>query len=275
MVSQSLRASVRRAEHSARVVLGDLNRRMDPQWLRRRRLAIEGTPAVIVGVYRFRNATLVSDLLHPRGTEWDVRLWALDEPAIGLQEETVGVGPGAKFHLVDQLLKGVDLVGRTVVVIDDDIAFQRGTLARFLGVMDEAQLDIAQPAHSRRSHANYRIVRMAPRSTARLTTFVEIGPIFAFSPRAHPHLLPFGPEAGMGWGLERFWQVVAGRLNLRMGVVDEVLLDHLVPAASEYDWKQAHRNADQFLDHKQIDEHETEQAVLERWPVWRSTPPWR
>ncbi|HTI02062.1 MAG TPA: hypothetical protein VL752_14030, partial [Acidisoma sp.] len=39
-------------------------------------------------------------------------------------------------------------------------------------------------------------------------------------------LLPFGPEAGMGWGLDFVWPVAVEAAGLRLGIVDASPIAH-------------------------------------------------
>ena len=59
----------------------------------------------------------------------------------------------------------------------------------------------------------------------RVTRFVEIGPVTAFSRRAAAELLPF-PELRFGWGLDLHWAALAGRHGWRLGVVDALPVRH-------------------------------------------------
>ena len=58
-------------------------------------------------------------------------------------------------------------------------------------------------------------------SAARRTTFVEIGPIFAFRRAWTPRILPFPAAHTMGWGLELDWFDLE-RSGARLGIVDAV-----------------------------------------------------
>ena len=69
-----------------------------------------------------------------------------------------------------------------LVVADDDLVFTRGSLVSLLDVCRRAGFDLAQPARSddNRMHefnVAHEITRARNLSRARLTTFVEIGPL--------------------------------------------------------------------------------------------------
>ncbi|MGE4427506.1 MAG: glycosyltransferase family 2 protein [Solirubrobacteraceae bacterium] len=122
-----------------------------------------------------------------------------------------------------------------VLLVDDDIELPRRFLDRFVGLCSAAGLDLAQPAHRRHGHAAWPITRRRPGVAWRRTTFVEIGPLTAFSARACGVLLPFSPDVGMGWGLDAHWAALASEHDLRCGIVDALPVGHLAaPAATAY-----------------------------------------
>ena len=88
-----------------------------------------------------------------------------------------------------------------LIVLDDDVELPRGFLDRFLFLCERFQLQLAQPAHRLNSHAAWPQTRRRPRSVARETAFVEIGPVTGFAAATFSTLLPF-PELRMGWGLD-------------------------------------------------------------------------
>jgi GT2 family glycosyltransferase len=144
-------------------------------------------------------------------------------------------GPGGKFENLNALIGSRDPGAYDwVVVIDDDVDLPKGFLDDFLAAADRAGLEIAQPAHRLASHAAWPVTRRRPWSTARRTTFVEIGPVTAFGPEAATTLLPF-PDLRMGWGLDAHWAAVARERGWAIGVVDAVPVGHtLRPAAEGY-----------------------------------------
>jgi len=136
-----------------------------------------------------------------------------------------------------------------VIVADDDVAFPRGFLDAFMAVAEAGGLQLAQPAHRRHSHAGWEITRRVPGADWRETTFVEIGPVTAFSRAATAELLPFPKDLRMGWGLDVHWSAVAQRRGWRIGVVDATPIGHtLRPAASDYPRETAAAEARRFLD---------------------------
>jgi len=132
-------------------------------------------------------------------------------------------------------------------VLDDDIVLPRGFLNRFLLLAERFELDLAQPAHRRASHAAWQVTRRRRHTLVRETSFVEIGPVTAFARSTFSTLLPF-PDLRMGWGLDMHWAALAREHGWRCGVLDAVPIRHrAAPAASSYSREQALAEARAFL----------------------------
>jgi hypothetical protein len=197
-----------------------------------RRLTAPAPPIRVVSIYRRRNAATLLELLGPAlGAGGAVALWALDEQAPRLARWTAGSGPGTRFALANRLL--ADRPASWCVLADDDVRFRHGDVVQLVRFAHALGLDLAQPAHALGSHVSHSFTRRAPFRVARRTSFVEIGPVVAFSPRALPHVLPL-PETGMGWGVEADWAGLEERAGLRLGIVDAVTIRHLEPPGGGY-----------------------------------------
>jgi hypothetical protein len=153
-----------------------------------------------------------------------------------------------KFENINRLLADHPPEGRDwLLVIDDDVELPRGFLDRLLFACERFELALAQPAHALRSHAAWPQTRRRPNSIARVTPFVEIGPVGVFSARTFDTLLPF-PQLRMGWGLDLHWAAVAREHGWRCGVIDAVAILHrAAPVASEYSRAEAVAEARDFL----------------------------
>jgi hypothetical protein len=214
----------------------------------------EPRTVVVLGLYR-RNSAMAdacTEILRSRH-EVHLRLGALDGTDARLATHTV-MGPmnGGKPANVNALWrewvedKGAALPAWTIV-IDDDVRLPARFLDRFLAACEAFEFVLAQPAQSRRSHAAWQVARRRARSLARQTSFVEIGPVTAFSARAARELLPW-PELRWGWGLDQHWAHVARERGWRLGVVDATPVRHESQAiAASYDRTLAGTEADEFL----------------------------
>ena len=231
--------------------------------------------AVVACVYRGRNASVVQRLLEPAlAAGWPVALWALDQAAAELEPWTHGDGPGTKFELVNGLL-GEVLVEPDdwVVVADDDAVFTRGTLVSFAETAAAAGFGLAQPAHALRSNISHRITWRRPCSNARLTTFVEIGPIFAVDPAWRGRVLPFPGGIGMGWGLELDWMDLRPE-GCRLGIVDATPVRHLTRFAAAYAPDEEIAKLARLLDERGAPGWGDLRRTLATWRPWRRRAPW-
>jgi GT2 family glycosyltransferase len=165
---------------------------------------------------------------------------------------TSPAGELGKFENLNALLAervgGSSIPGHDwLLVLDDDVELPRGFLDRFLFLCERFSLQLAQPAHRLSSHAAWPVTRRVPRSVARETRFVEIGPVTAFAKATFRELLPF-PALRMGWGLDAHWAALASEKGWRCGVVDAVSIRHrATPAAASYSREQAVQEARRFL----------------------------
>jgi hypothetical protein len=135
------------------------------------------------------------------------------------------------------------------VVCDDDVLLPYSGLRPLVALCRNLGLDIAQPAHRADSHYSHLFTRRRPGLLARLTGFVEIGPLVVFSPTAWSFVAPF-PEQGMGWGTDVEWHYLRN-LGLKLGIIDSIPLVHLgpipMPGMPSYDY-------DVLLEAKRLDD---------------------
>lgn len=227
---------------------------------------------LLLCIYRARNATTVTGLLEQaREAHSAVALWALDEVHPDLRSDTVGCGAGAKFELCNRLLASVPRPAE-LVVADDDVALD-GALDRLLDIAARARLDLCQPAHAEDSIYSHDVTARHPDVIARLTRFVEIGPLFCVRGRGLDRVLPFPKRIGMGWGLDVRWARLARR-GLRLGVVDAVAMRHLEPAGVAYPSAGEARRLRWELRRSFISSTQELQQTLDSWPEGAEAPPW-
>lgn len=229
---------------------------------------------VVVGVYRARNAAHVQRLLAPAlAAGWSTAWWALDEVAPGLERHTVGTGPGEKLVLLNEALERHGHEGGAVLLSDDDIRFERGDLVTLVDLAAKAGLGLAQPAHAPGSEVSHGITRVRARSRARLTTFVESGPLVVIAPEWTGRVLPLPRARGMGWGIELDWMDLSTE-GLRLGIVDAVPIVHLDKVGGTYDDTQIRARMREELAERGVDDWAPLQRTLATWRPWRRRPPW-
>ena len=167
------------------------------------------------------------------------------DPALAMDTALTGLD-GGKFQNLNRLLDAAGEDPDWTVVVDDDVDLPKRFLDRFIALCESLGLDVAQPAQSARSHAAWRVTRRHP-GLARITRFVEIGPVTAFSRRAAAELLPF-PELRFGWGLDTHWAAVARERAWTLGVIDALPVRHeSQPVAASYTHAEAIAEAHEFL----------------------------
>lgn len=130
-----------------------------------------------------------------------------------------------KFTIIDRLIADAAAFD-WLLISDDDVELPDGFVDTFLGLAERFDFALCQPARTVDSYVDHGLVLQSPGLLARRTRFVEIGPFVAIRRDAMASLLPFGPEAGMGWGLDFIWPAVMERAGLRMGVIDAAPIAH-------------------------------------------------
>ncbi len=228
-----------------------------------------------MSVYRRKNACRLAPFVEEaRRHHWEIRLWALDSIEPALQSVSRGVGPGSRPALLNRLITPAEWSSDTwVVVLDDDVRVEQGSLALFLGVAAAAGLSIAQPAHGEWSFLSHAITLRDPLAIARLTTFVEQGPIFTVRHPWTGRLFPFPQDYGMGWGVELAWSDLR-KDGARLGVVDIVPVRHLAPPAVEYDDRPEKERVRRLLRERDLKSYLDMQRTLAVWRPWQSRAPW-
>ncbi len=144
------------------------------------------------------------------------------------------LGDRGKFQNINAGLLDVDVEEYDwLIVIDDDIDIPADFLDRFLCVAELAGLAICQPAHRFLSYTTWEVTQRAWNSLARVTGFVECGPVTAFHRSVFRHCLPFAGTR-WAWGIDVLWSDLASRHGFGLGVVDATPIGHLREVAGSY-----------------------------------------
>jgi hypothetical protein len=227
-------------------------------------------------VYRRRYAEPVAALVEQaHRSAAEVALWALDDCAPALARWTIGRGPGPRLTLLNAIAAELKIARlETLIVADDDVALETGTLDILLRHVETCGFGLAQPAHAANSHWSHAITRRQRWTVARLTTFVEVGPLVVMRRPWIDRLVPFPERFGMGWGLDLVWPDLLAD-GCRLGIVDAVTLRHLAPVGRGYDAGPERARLIRVMRGRGLQTPADAQRTLARWPVWRSSPPWR
>lgn len=204
---------------------------------------------LVTGVYR-DDATVGRAVDELRASQHDVsfRLGAMGAASARLEALTVAEHQQrGKFQNINELLEGASGYD-WLLIVDDDVELPAGFLDTFLRVCRACDFDLAQPAQTRYSNANWATAKRKLLSVARSTRFVEIGPVTAISARAAEVLLPFPADLRYGWGLDFHWAHLMEQAGCEMGVVDMTPVRHVSRrVASTYSWDLAQEEGRSFL----------------------------
>ena len=211
-----------------------------------------------VGIYLTDRENRVRQLWQELGRS---RRWSVEQRwiALGRSEPPAEVVPMTsavvrdlrpKFELLNGLLRPGKLDPYDyVLVCDDDVHLPEGFVDGYLELVQRHDLALAQPARAHGSYVDHAIVEQMDGLDARLTRFVEIGPVFSVRRDAVPLLVPFDETSPMGWGYDFVWPVAMEKVGLRMGIVDATPVAHdLRRPAAHYDVMAEQRVMKAFLD---------------------------
>jgi hypothetical protein len=133
--------------------------------------------------------------------------------------------PTPKFTLLNWMLADVSHFD-AVLILDDDVMLPRRFLDRYLRLATQYKFALSQPARTRDSYIDHSFTMQMPGLVARLTRFVEIGPVFCIDREAFEIILPFDASSPMGWGLDFVWPAKIERSGKRMGIIDALPVSH-------------------------------------------------
>lgn len=113
---------------------------------------------------------------------------------------------------------------------DDDIDTTVTSVNRLFDLMDELQLDLAQPSLSWDSYYNHFTTLNNPRFKLRYTNVVEVmAPVF--SSALLQRIVPLFAGRRFGWGLDFLWSRWLPQPSHRSAILDAVQVRHSRPAA--------------------------------------------
>lgn len=162
------------------------------------------------------------------------------------------IGERGKYDNINLALSGYDLSAFDwLLIVDDDIALPPDFLDLFVYFCWRERLQLAMPAHCFLSHKSFTVTERHWGSVARLTNFVEIGPVTLLHASLFATLTPF-PSLRFAWGLDVLWSSEAKRKGWRLGVVDATPVRHLRPIGQSYDSRQAMQEGQDFLDARSV-----------------------
>jgi len=143
----------------------------------------------------------------------------------------IAFDPGVKYSSIaryfaenPQLLRQYDYI----MLPDDDLLFEEGSITRLFDVCREHDLVLAQPALNLASYASYPIVLQCPSFRLRYSNYIEpMTPIFRSDYLAQ--ILPHFERWPTGWGHDDVWSFLMADPNRASAVIDSEPVIHLRP----------------------------------------------
>ncbi|QSR89624.1 DUF707 domain-containing protein [Methylacidiphilum caldifontis] len=185
----------------------------------------------VIGVYYLNRASLIRHLVKilSSSQNWDVeqRWAALGQGEIDpeLKAYTLKKGSFWKFSAANQLIPKESSFDY-IFLCDDDVELPDGFLDHYMEWVLKYGFDLSQPARSHQSFIDHPFTEKIDGIKARLTRYVEIGPVVCISRRALELLFPFPEFPPSGWGLDYHWPVILQKSGLKLGIIDQVSCIH-------------------------------------------------
>lgn len=163
---------------------------------------------------------------------WDccVNLWADDPPREGdIRPEYIETGGLNKFLGFQEVFARclADKPYAYILMLDDDLRFKPGDISRFFTLCDRNDLQLAQPAIARGSHANHLLNIENPACKVRRVNFIEVmAP--CFSRATLLRLLPTFSLTHCTWGIDYAWAAMM-KDEPGLAIIDAVVMQHTKP----------------------------------------------
>ena len=187
-----------------------------------------------------------------------------------------------KFTILNRITREVDLHSyEYLFIFDDDIEIPNSFIDKYLQVVDKRKYALSQPARTHASYIDHYFVAQLFGIESRQTRFVEIGPVNCIHNSAYRLLLPFDQRAPMGWGLDFHWPTILSKNNLKMGIIDQIPIEHsLRKPVSYYKYQDTESQMQCFLKQVAHINHQQAFTAIETYPLpdkieditsWRDT----
>jgi len=177
----------------------------------------------------------------------EIHLWALQSVLPRIAQFTRGTGQLGKAQALNRLLpyaSNADLV----LFIDDDVRLGPRFISTYVSIVTTLGAAVAQPALTANSHYSHSITLQRPGCWARLTDFVESGPVVSMTREFLDLVAPFPESNRMGWGLDVQSSAIAQAHGFRMAIVDTCPVEHTFrPVGAHYDRAEAWKDMERFL----------------------------
>ena len=173
----------------------------------------------------------------PESRSWDLHLSYFDDRVfpfpgrpsdvtLSFEKGTKATGIVACLNKLGKRVEAYDWIW----LPDDDLKADLPTLNRFFDIVQEHDLDLAQPALGAGSYVFHDITVQRPHMTLRYTTFVEIMGS-CFSKRALGLCRPYLDATVSSWGPNHLFPRLLGYPERKIAIVDETPIVHTRPVS--------------------------------------------
>ena len=195
----------------------------------------------IIGCCAYFADRLIHDItsaLQASGVE--LHLWALQNAPANLASVTRGVGMQPKWTIMTRLMSSIPPDFDYVLFFDDDIILAPNFVRDFFPIVQRMGAELAQPALTRDSFFSHQITLQDPTATARMTNFVESGPLVCMTRRFYELAQPYhDPISPLGWGYEAAWSDLGQKHALPLAIIDRCPVRHTRPVGHTYSMQTA------------------------------------
>jgi len=182
----------------------------------------------------------------------EMHLWALEKIKPEIATLTRGLGLKKKFMVLNALRSFVQ-DSDYVLITDDDVVLPEHFVSEMLKITKFFGAEIAQPALTLDSYHSHKVTIQQKNTWARITNFVESGPVVLMSKIAFNYLTPFSKENPMGWGMDDEWSMIAQKRGWPLLIVDSCAVQHCYrPVGARYNKTAARSDMRRYLSQKQV-----------------------
>jgi hypothetical protein len=174
-----------------------------------------------------------------------------------------------KFKILNRIISEADLPSyEYLFVFDDDVEIPPSFVDQYLQIVDKRRYVLSQPARTHASFIDHYFVAQLFGIESRQTRFVEIGPVTCIHNSAYHLLLPFDLRAPMGWGLDFHWPTILSENNLKMGIIDQIPIEHsLRKPVAYYNYHETESLMQGFLKQVAHINHQQAFTSIETFPL--------
>jgi len=219
-------------------------------------------------------ASIMDGLASSQNWQLDQKWHVIGESVLPRTEHIVSssMEKEEKYKILNRIIQEVNLGAyEYLFVIDDDIEIPPHFVDQYLQVVGRRHYALSQPARTHASYIDHFFVSQLLGIESRQTRFVEIGPVTCIHNSAYHLLLPFDLRAPMGWGLDFHWPTILTQHNLKMGIIDQIPIEHsLRKPVTNYNYQDTESGMQSFLEQVPHMNHHEAFTAIETYSIAES-----